>query len=52
MQSWGQPHLKALPGSSALPYFVTLQPLLSQQFIGLQLSLSNHPATFKHENSS
>lgn len=23
MQSWGQPHLKALPRSSALPYFVT-----------------------------
>lgn len=24
----------------------------SQQFICLQLSLSNHPAAFKHENSS
>lgn len=52
MQSQGQPHLEALPRSSALPYFGTLQPLLSQQFIRLQLSLSNHPAAFKHENSS
>lgn len=52
MQSQGQPHLEALPRSSALPYFVTLQPFLSQQFIHLQLSLSNRPAAFKHENSS
>lgn len=42
-QSHRQPHLEALPRSSALPYFVILEPLLSQQFIHLRLSLSNHP---------
>lgn len=51
MQSQSQPPLKALPRSSALPYFVTAASSL-QQFIRLQLSLSNHPAAFKHEISS